>query len=510
MHKLLSSVIAVFFLMSMATANGAGYVGSQTCSTCHSAKYADWKDSGHPYKFSVIENDQAPTYPDFVMNFEDSWIGELGDSSHTWADIAGVIGGFGWKSRFVGTDGHLIGTAGSSFPDAGKGHNQINFYGGVKHGWVNYDAEGVKIYNYGCFKCHTTGGDTSGTWLSGVDGLGTFTEGGIGCESCHGPGSEHAAAPSTSNIDRVNEFAHLGNTVGGLDYGAYGGVKTPDSTRNDVTFLCGTCHNRDYKQPINASGGFIKHHEQWDEFLTTKHYEVGFTCLTCHDPHKRVIWDGEGITKTCETCHADKPTAINHPSGEGAPTCIDCHMAYAAKSGTTRGQSGFKGDIRSHLFKIIPDTNSMFTADGSWVKDDSERSAALSPAYACLGCHNDDPNDDIPDATLAMAAEAAANMHEPNAIVERMGVPSEYSLKQNYPNPFNPTTQIEFQLPKKAFVNITVYNLAGQTVATLKNSQMSAGTHSVQFDAQGLTTGVYFYRIDADEFTSVKRMIYLK
>ena len=510
MYKLLSVVIIIFFLMSTAMANGVGYVGSQTCSTCHSSKYSDWIDSGHPYKFSVIENDQAPYYPEVSINFEDSWMAELGDSTHTWADIAGVIGGYGWKARFVGTDGYIIGTAGSSFPDAGKGHNQINFYNGVKHGWVNYDASNDhKIYNYGCFKCHTTGGDTSGTWLAGVEGLGTFTEGGIGCESCHGPGSEHAAAPSTSNIDRVYEFAHLDNSIGGLDYGN-GKIMTPDSTRNDVTFLCGTCHNRSYTSPINSSGGFIKHHEQWDEFLTTKHFKAGFTCATCHDPHKRVIWDGDGITKTCETCHSDKATAINHPSGEGAPTCIDCHMTYAAKSGTTRGQSGFKGDIRSHLFKIIPDTNSMFSADGSVVRDDETRPAALSPAYTCLGCHNDDPNDDIPDATIEMAAEAAANMHEPNAIVQRTNMPSEFSLKQNYPNPFNPTTKIEFQLPKKTFVNITVYNLAGQNIATLKNADMNAGTHSVQFDAQGLTSGLYFYRIETDEFTNVKRMIYLK
>jgi hypothetical protein len=83
----------------------------------------------------------------------------LGDGSHTWADVAGVIGGYGWKARFVGTDGHLIGTAGSSFGDTRVGHNQFNFYGGEDHGWVDYHPGDEKIYNYGCFKCHTTGGD---------------------------------------------------------------------------------------------------------------------------------------------------------------------------------------------------------------------------------------------------------------------------------------------------------------------------------------------------------------
>jgi len=82
-------------------------------------------------------------------------------------------------------------------------------------------------------------------------------------------------------------------------------------------------------------------------------------------------------------------------------------MPYADKSGTTRGQSGYKGDIRSHLFRITPNTESMFTEDGKWVKDDDTREASLSPAYSCLGCHNDDPNDDIPDMTLEAAAAAA-------------------------------------------------------------------------------------------------------
>jgi two-component system nitrogen regulation sensor histidine kinase NtrY len=84
---------------------------------------------------------------------------------------------------------------------------------------------------------------------------------------------------------------------------------------------------------------------------------------------------------------------------------------FAAKSGTTIGESGFRGDIRSHLMTIIPDTESMFTEDGSAVRDDATRPAALSPAYSCLGCHNDDPNDGIPDFTLEQVAAIANNMH---------------------------------------------------------------------------------------------------
>ncbi|MCK5794775.1 MAG: hypothetical protein KAH12_08705, partial [Anaerolineales bacterium] len=329
----------------------------------------------------------------------------LGDGSHSWENVAGVIGGYGWKARFVGTDGHIIGTANSEF-STGLGHNQFNFYGGENHGWVDYHPGDEKIYNYACFKCHTTGGDTEGTWLDGVDGLGTFTEGGIGCESCHGPGSLHIAAPTDENIDRIYEFAHLDNSIGGLEVD--GVVQTPDPNGDDVVFLCGTCHNRGYENTIDSKGGFIKHHEQWDEFVITKHGKGGLTCTTCHNPHERVIWDGDGITKTCKSCHADQAAHTKHGA---SANCVDCHMPYAAKSGTTIGESGYRGDVRSHLMTIIPDTENMFTEDGSAVRNDASRSAALSPAYSCLGCHNDDPNDNIPDKTLEQAAAGAANMH---------------------------------------------------------------------------------------------------
>lgn len=484
------------------------YIGSESCGTCHKAKYADWEKSGHPYKFTKVIDENPPVYPDFVTNFQDTWIGNLGDGSHTWADVAGVIGGFGWKARFVGTDGIIIGTASSQFADAGQGHNQFNFFGGEAHGWVNYDASVTnKKYNYGCFKCHTTGGDTTGTWLEGVEGLGTFTEGGIGCESCHGPGKQHAqSGGDTQYIDRVYEFAHLDNSIGGLELN--GEVITPNPDGNNVNFLCGTCHNRSYTDPINSKGGFIQHHEQWDEFVASKHGDIGFKCTTCHDPHKRVLWDGDGITKKCETCHADKANQLKHAAGV---ECIDCHMPFAAKSGTTRGQSGYKADVRSHLFAINPDTSSMFTEDGSAVKDDEERSAALSPHFACLGCHNDDPQDAIPDKTIEEAAAYAKGMHMPSSVDATPAVvPEDYALNQNFPNPFNPGTTISFDLKEPGFVELKVYTVTGQEVATLVSQKMAAGHHRVEFLPSDMPSGVYMYSMKANNFRATKKMIYVK
>ncbi len=89
-------------------------------------------------------------------------------------------------------------------------------------------------------------------------------------------------------------------------------------------------------------------------------------------------------------------------------------------------------------------------------------------------------------------------------------IPTVFSLYQNYPNPFNPTTTIKFDLPKSAFTKITVYDLLGREVVTLINEKMSAGSYDVVWDAKGYASGTYIYKIEAGEFTSVKKMTLVK
>lgn len=87
---------------------------------------------------------------------------------------------------------------------------------------------------------------------------------------------------------------------------------------------------------------------------------------------------------------------------------------------------------------------------------------------------------------------------------------SEYVLSQNYPNPFNPSTTISFNLPQSGNATLTVYNVLGQQVATLVNGALSAGTHSVPFDASRLASGVYIYELRAGSFVQQKRMMLVK
>jgi hypothetical protein len=89
-------------------------------------------------------------------------------------------------------------------------------------------------------------------------------------------------------------------------------------------------------------------------------------------------------------------------------------------------------------------------------------------------------------------------------------IPDDYSLSQNFPNPFNPTTKINFAIPKQGMVTLKVYDVLGREVANLVNEVKTAGNYIVDFDASALSSGVYFYKLDVNGFSDVKRMILIR
>jgi hypothetical protein len=99
----------------------------------------------------------------------------------------------------------------------------------------------------------------------------------------------------------------------------------------------------------------------------------------------------------------------------------------------------------------------------------------------------------------------------PTGVSEHVNAaPQAYELNQNYPNPFNPSTAITFAIPVSGHVSLKVYDMLGREVASLVNDFQEAGTHAVRFDARGLASGIYLYRISAGNFSQVKKMTLLK
>jgi hypothetical protein len=106
--------------------------------------------------------------------------------------------------------------------------------------------------------------------------------------------------------------------------------------------------------------------------------------------------------------------------------------------------------------------------------------------------------------------EAAMQAARITAVKNVDALPAGFALEQNYPNPFNPSTMIGFTIPKAGYVTLKVYDILGREVQTLVNERQNAGNHSVTFSASNLPSGMYFYRLQAGNYSATKKLLLLK
>jgi len=89
-------------------------------------------------------------------------------------------------------------------------------------------------------------------------------------------------------------------------------------------------------------------------------------------------------------------------------------------------------------------------------------------------------------------------------------LPTSYELKQNYPNPFNPSTTVQFALPKPSAVTLKIIDMLGREIATLVDEKLPAGEHKVVFDTRNLPSGIYYYRLQAEEFSETRKLMLVR
>ena len=99
---------------------------------------------------------------------------------------------------------------------------------------------------------------------------------------------------------------------------------------------------------------------------------------------------------------------------------------------------------------------------------------------------------------------------EPTEVEKTKLLLSDFTLNQNYPNPFNPTTKISYSIPNQSHVSLKVFDVLGREIASLVNEEQVTGNYSIEFDASNLTSGIYFYRIQAGNYMKSKKMVLLK
>jgi hypothetical protein len=328
------------------------YVGSEACATCHEDTYNSFILTGHPYKLNAVVDGQPPEYP-FSQVPEPP-------EGYEWSDILYVIGGYGWKARFIDQNGYIITGANA---EATTQYNLANDDLDLGPNWSGYHA-GEANLPYDCGSCHTTGYSPAGNQNDLPGLVGTWALDGVQCEACHGPASLHVSNPADPNL-------------------------RPTVTRDAE--LCGQCHIRGDVSQIDASGAFVQHHEQYEDFYQSQHRAL--TCVDCHNPHAPTRFRDEaenqgapsGIVTECRDCHWEQATFVPlSPSGRphSAPQCIDCHMAPLGKSALGDADR-FRGDVASHLFAVNPFTLTQFYT----VDDKLYSEGYITVPYACSKCH---------------------------------------------------------------------------------------------------------------------------
>ncbi len=329
------------------------YVGSQTCKKCHLEHYDSWKMTMH----SRMTQDVQENRDALIVEIDEKKIREdlakLSKKLKVPADkiyvpkveeIKYTIGSQ-WKQRFiVEKDGTLY-------------ISPIQ-YNADTHRWVNYHEKDwdKRPWLLKCGGCHATGVDLKTM---------KFSEPAVACEACHGPGSWHAALPKTAVFEKRQTIVNPAKLTMGV-----------------AVQICGSCHNRGhatkykgagwpvgyrpgkaleaYYKSTSYVGGDVKHmyanefskghHQQYIDWVQSKHYQEGVTCTSCHYVHQIGVPPTRSQTfvagsKQCFACHVQINKNMAH-SIHSFANCVGCHMPRIAKSAES-------GDIHSHVFVAL-------------------------------------------------------------------------------------------------------------------------------------------------------------
>ena len=332
------------------------YVGSEVCKGCHLEHHDAWKRTLHSRMLvdvtknadAIVTEIDAEKIRADLEKIKDKLKVPVEEVYIPKVDEIKFTIGSQWKQRYlIERDGELY-----------IAPIQFNIDSGD---WVNYHEKDwlERPWIAKCGGCHATGVEFESK---------SFIEPGVGCESCHGPGSKHAALPRTALHEKRETIVNPAKLTGGV-----------------AVQVCGSCHNRGkathakaswpvgylpgkaletYYQSTSYEDGDVKHvyanefakghHQQYIDWRQSKHATEGVTCVTCHTVHELgnpLVIRGqtqEKGSKQCLTCH-EMVNPVGAHAIHSFGNCIGCHMPRIAKSAES-------GDIRSHVFvALTPD-----------------------------------------------------------------------------------------------------------------------------------------------------------
>jgi hypothetical protein len=371
-----------------------------------------------------------------------------------------------------------------------------------------------------CVRCHDGGAFVEFTKGGSFDrrrpGYNFFTKSEITCQTCHEPhGGVLRVAPAAGDT--------LGNgyNYSSVDFG--NGkicVNCHKYRRNSSTYVAGNMSNNWGPHYRGATDIFLGENAiTFGDTLSNSigHRMVAGSCVGCH---MSATTDTGTVSRDHIGGHSwnmeynDGVNVVDNVTG-----CVTCHTGitsfddivagfdYDADGTTEPFQDEVQG-LLDMIDDILPPAGPGYDRTLIATDPDSVNLKKVFFNYLYVvndgsrGAHNPKYVIGLLQKSIEQVTDVDFSGREP--------IPSEFMLTQNYPNPFNPTTQITFSLPQQVYAKLVVYNSIGQEVAVLANGTFAPGTHRVAFDAAGLPSGTYFYRIQAGEFSSTKKMLLIK
>jgi len=354
----------------------------------------------------------------------------------------------------------------------------------------------------------------------------------ISCAVCHDP---HDAT-------NIHQLRTTGGQLGDgtpYSYAQYG-----------TGAQCMDCHRsrryaKDYASNVsNQSSHYGAHHGPQADMLLGKN-APDFGKEFPSSPHGVAVLPGEDQGNACVNCHMAGELAdaegninlvgghswnMNDPEGiDHVEACAPCHgnigTSFKDKKYYYNGNADLDGNgiaegLQLEVHGLLEQLSSLLPHDASGnvsITKTNADSITLTPEIMrsgyvyfwieedrSFGIHN-------PAFTVSLLKESIVSLGGTVNIDDLPGTtPSDYNLSQNYPNPFNPSTSIQFSIPEQSNVKIVVFDALGNQLDVLADETKSAGNYSVNWDASKYSSGVYFYKLETNNFVKVKKMILMK
>ena len=288
-------------------------------------------------------------------------------------------------------------------------------------------------------------------------------------------------------------------------------AKFPAQLRADITYsavICDKCH---YAEMDSVNVNSAPHEQSGlalsgDPLFGYRYADYSYD----NSGHK---W---AATERCINCHVnmtpnpDGSNNFGHTFEPRIQACEGCHSDYASSVNTSDSTKMFDyRNTQSTTDSLISNLQAILNKATS---ADSATFSFKAANYNLLAVESDGSHG-IHNTRLSqeLLKSAIQNYNGVSAVDNYSNnIPAAFALSQNYPNPFNPSTTINFSLPVSSDVKIIIYNSVGQQIQTLVNRHYASGSYTVEWNASNMASGIYFYRIEAKNFSLVKKMVLVK